>query len=85
MAGWVSGWMLMNVNECRIYDKVALVLRIFIIINDNSSYNYVFFSDSTLSCDYALSQCIKSADLVTPSYRDSLVAMTTQQRVGVSA
>lgn len=44
-----------------------------------------FFPDSTLSCDYALSQCIKSADLVTSSYQDSLVAMTTQQPVGVSA
>ncbi|KAH3800386.1 hypothetical protein DPMN_154019 [Dreissena polymorpha] len=41
-------------------------------------------TERQLPCDYALSQCIKSADLVTPSYRDSLVAMAAQQPVQVA-
>ncbi|XP_071155002.1 uncharacterized protein [Mytilus edulis] len=29
--------------------------------------------DETINCDYALQQCIKSSDLVTPDYRDHMV------------
>ena len=39
---------------------------------------YVFFSETKLPCDYALSQCIKSADMCTQEYRDSLVNLTYQ-------
>ncbi|XP_045188276.2 uncharacterized protein LOC123546141 isoform X3 [Mercenaria mercenaria] len=42
-------------------------------------------TEKPLNCDYALSQCIKSADIVTTAYKDSLVAMATQQQVMASA
>ncbi|XP_060555277.1 uncharacterized protein LOC132716115 isoform X2 [Ruditapes philippinarum] len=42
-------------------------------------------TDKPLNSDYALSQCIKSADIVTTAYKDSLVAMASQQEVMASA
>ncbi|KAL4218620.1 hypothetical protein ACF0H5_021210 [Mactra antiquata] len=41
-------------------------------------------TEKTLNCDYALSQCIKSADLVSTEYRDSLKSMATQQPITAS-
>lgn len=33
----------------------------------------ILILDETINCDYALQQCIKSSDLVTPDYRDHMV------------
>ncbi|WAR30495.1 LOW QUALITY PROTEIN: hypothetical protein MAR_033037 [Mya arenaria] len=41
-------------------------------------------TDQTLPCDYALSQLLKSSDMLTPAYRESLVTKTTQQPIAVA-
>lgn len=59
---------------CKISKFIVHKAKFSVRRDGNKLTSFFYISDNEkLNCDYALTQCIKSSDLVTPNYRDHLV------------